>query len=276
MKKVSNIIELKNMVNSSVLEALELNRYGIQAYGISANEYEVITKFVKKGGRYYFVDRDGNKYLASRYDRYEFAAGEFIAAVNDQEKDVNEFVVSTINGEDVAVNFEYVVDYLNKCDKVGLNVQVVKKFENEVNETFWVYRKVENKKLDRILNNHSSAKIAAAVAIIAAVNPEGFTVDAATLQPIKAGYAIALKRTQNSFGAEGLAKVAGVIKELQKDKTARAGRSLAFGGWYDSESKQYFYDATVIVNDRVEALELGRANEQIAIFDLNDLKEIRL
>lgn len=46
------------------------------------------------------------------------------------------------------------------------------------------------------------------VAAIAAINPEGFTVNAANLQPVTTGYAVALKRTQNSFGAEGLAKVA--------------------------------------------------------------------
>lgn len=45
------------------------------------------------------------------------------------------------------------------------------------------------------------------VAAIAAINPEGFTVNAANLQPVSTGYAVALKRTQNSFGAEGLANV---------------------------------------------------------------------
>lgn len=34
------------------------------------------------------------------------------------------------------------------------------------------------------------------VAAIAAVNPEGFTVSAATLQPVTTGYAVALKHTQ--------------------------------------------------------------------------------
>lgn len=113
------------------------------------------------------------------------------------------------------------------------------------------------------------------VAAIAAINPEGFTVNAATLQPITTGYAVALKRTQNSFGAEGLAKVANVIEELQRASEMN-GRTLAFGGWYDSESGLYYYDATVIFADRAEAIEAGRVNEQIAIFDLANLDEIRL
>ena len=117
--------------------------------------------------------------------------------------------------------------------------------------------------------------VISSVAAIAALNPEGFTVNAATLQPVTSGYAVALKRTQNSFGAEGLAKVANVIEELQASGNLN-GRILAFGGWYDSESGLFYYDATVIYQDREKAIEAGRANEQIAIFDLSNLEEIRL
>lgn len=117
--------------------------------------------------------------------------------------------------------------------------------------------------------------VISSVSAIAAMSPEGFTVNAANLQPVTSGYAVALKRTQNSFGAEGLAKVANVIEELQASGNLN-GRTLAFGGWYDSESGLYYYDATVIFEDRAEAIETGRANEQIAIFDLGKLEEIRL
>lgn len=37
-----------------------------------------------------------------------------------------------------------------------------------------------------------------------------------------------------------------------------------------------YYDATIVVNDRAEALALGQTNKQIAIFDLANLEEIRL
>lgn len=113
------------------------------------------------------------------------------------------------------------------------------------------------------------------VAAIAAMNPEGFTINAANLQPVSNGFAVALKRTQNSFGAEGLAKVANVIEALQNSGEMN-GRTLAFGGWYDSESGLYYYDATVIFENRAAAIEAGRANDQIAIFDLANLEEIRL
>lgn len=117
--------------------------------------------------------------------------------------------------------------------------------------------------------------VISSVAAIAAMSPEGFTVNAANLQPVTTGFAVAMKQTQNSFGAEGLAKVANVIEELQALGNFN-GRTLAFGGWYDSESGLYYYDATVIFQDRAEAIEAGRANDQIAIFDLANLNEIRL
>lgn len=117
--------------------------------------------------------------------------------------------------------------------------------------------------------------VISSVAAIAALNPEGFTVNAANLQPVSNGFAVAMKQTQNSFGAEGLAKVANVIEELQASGNL-AGHTLSFGGWYDSESGLYYYDATVIFEDRAEAIEAGRANDQIAIFDLANLEEIRL
>lgn len=77
------------------------------------------------------------------------------------------------------------------------------------------------------------------VSAIAAVNPEGFTV----------------------------ARVYDVIS---------FGRANAVGGWLDSESGLYYYDAVVVLQDREKAIEVGRLNDQLAIFDLNTMEEIRL
>lgn len=113
------------------------------------------------------------------------------------------------------------------------------------------------------------------IAAIAAQNPEGYTVNAATLQPITSGYAVALLVTQDSFGVKGLKKVVDVIDKMQNQGEASRD-SLAFGGWYDTKSGRYYYDATVIVKDRTEAMELARVNGQLAIYDLDNLDEIRL
>lgn len=114
------------------------------------------------------------------------------------------------------------------------------------------------------------------IAAIAAQNPEGYTVNAATLQPITSGYAVALAVTQDSFGAKGLKKVVNVINKMQNQGESSRFDSLAFGGWYDTKSGCYYYDATVIVKDRTEALELARVNGQLAIYDLDNSDEIRL
>ena len=116
--------------------------------------------------------------------------------------------------------------------------------------------------------NKKQASVLLALAAIATTNKEGFTVNAATLQPVTTGYAVAVADTQNSFGFEGLINVVKYVTEHPEVN--------AFGGWYNSENDMYYYDATVIVNDLESAKELGRINNQIAIFDLANLEEIRL
>ena len=114
----------------------------------------------------------------------------------------------------------------------------------------------------------NTKNIFAAVSAIAVSNPFGFTVDAKNLQPVKKGFAVAVSGTQNSFGDDGLKKVikyAGDHPEIN-----------AFGGWLNSDNNEYYYDATIICDNLESALEIGRANNQIAIFDLENLKEIRL
>ncbi|MBK1762190.1 MAG: hypothetical protein JJO71_10290 [Escherichia coli] len=103
---------------------------------------------------------------------------------------------------------------------------------------------------------------------VAANNKEGYTVDAATLQPITKGYSVAVAATQNSFGPEGLARV---IEYAKTHKEVNA-----FGGWFNTDNGLYYYDATIVISSLADALELGRSAGQLAIFDLENCKEIRL
>lgn len=116
--------------------------------------------------------------------------------------------------------------------------------------------------------NKKQTSVLIALATIAMNNKEGYTVNAANLQPVTTGYAVAVADTQNSFGFMGLVNVVKYVTEHPEIN--------AFGGWYNSENNMYYYDATVIVNDLEAAMELGRINNQIAIFDLANLEEIRL
>ena len=116
--------------------------------------------------------------------------------------------------------------------------------------------------------NKKQTSVLVALAAIALENKEGYTVNAATLKPVTTGYAVAVADTQDSFGFEGLANVVKYVSEHPEIN--------AFGGWYNRDDNMYYFDATVIVNDLESAKELGRANKQIAIFDLANLTEIRL
>ncbi len=86
MKKQTNISVLKELVNNNVMERVELYTSGVQAYDIAeGEEYNVIVAFAKQGARYYFIDRDGRRFLASRYYRAEFVAGEMLEVIaNDR------------------------------------------------------------------------------------------------------------------------------------------------------------------------------------------------
>ena len=116
--------------------------------------------------------------------------------------------------------------------------------------------------------NKKQTSVLIALATIAMNNKEGYTVNAATLQPVTTGYAVAVADTQNSFSFSGLANV---VKYVSVHPEVNA-----FGGWYNCDNNMYYFDATVIVNDLEAAKELGRINKQIAIFDLANLTEIRL
>lgn len=89
------------------------------------------------------------------------------------------------------------------------------------------------------------------------------------MQPQTDGFAVACSETQNSFGMEGLERV---VRFVEQNK----GTVNCIGGWMDQESGKYYYDATIIVDSLDKAKMLGRINEQIAIFDLKNMQEIRL
>ena len=107
-----------------------------------------------------------------------------------------------------------------------------------------------------------------ALQTIAVNNPAGYSVDVNTLQPIKEGFAVSVAETQNSFGSSGLAKVIVYV--------SRHPEINAFGGWYNKENNQFYFDATIICKDRETAVKIAKENKQLAIYDLNTGTEIDL
>lgn len=95
--------------------------------------------------------------------------------------------------------------------------------------------------------------------------PDGYTVDKRR-HAITEGYSIAVKETQDSHGIWGLMRT--TFNSLRK--------GLNFGGWLDTATGRYYYDSVVIEQDEQTAIAKGLENEQIAIYNLTDGKEIRL
>ena len=158
MKKKNNIKQLKEMVNANVLETVETVAFGVQAYNISENEYEVITKFAKINGRYYFVDRDGNKYLASRYDRAELVARDILDNLRYARQTAYEDVCTLEEKKQVFVNGAYLSLFLDFCDLFGFDVESVENHFHNNGEMYTVYRlKSEETAKDDAQSDNSAA-----------------------------------------------------------------------------------------------------------------------
>lgn len=139
MKANKNIKQLKDIVNNDLF--FDLNYQGVQAYNISANEYEVITGFRKCNGRYYFVDRNRNKYLASRYDRAEFIAGEMLEQKAREYKMVDDAVDSVEKTGEAKIIIDLSWEYIKTCKARGINPgELVDREEDAAGELYMIYR----------------------------------------------------------------------------------------------------------------------------------------
>ena len=123
MKKQTNISVLKELVNNNVMERVELYTSGVQAYDIAeGEEYNVIVAFAKQGGRYYFIDRDGRRFLASRYYRAEFVAGEMLEVIaNDRAAAQNAADQVEASGS-VLVCADLLPLFFEECDRRNIHV----------------------------------------------------------------------------------------------------------------------------------------------------------
>ncbi|GAB2553277.1 hypothetical protein [Amycolatopsis magusensis] len=101
---------------------------------------------------------------------------------------------------------------------------------------------------------------------IAEENTFGFTFNLQTSRLVKFGVVVAYQETQNCFGVEGLKKA--ISHAVSHDQVV--------GGWLNSENGQFYFDSCKVFNFRKAAIEFGREQKQIAIFDLTNLEEIKL
>ena len=156
MKKNNNIKQLKEIINNDLF--FDLNYQGVQAYNISsANEYEVITGFRKCKGRYYFVDRDRNMYLASRYDRADFIAGEMLEQKERENKMVNDAIDSIEKTGEARIIIDLSWEYIKTCKARGINPgELVDREEDAAGELYMIHR-IESAKDEENSENEESA-----------------------------------------------------------------------------------------------------------------------
>ena len=123
MKKQKNIAVLKELVNNNVMERVELHTRGVQAYNIAeGEEYAVIVAYIKQGGRYYFIDRAGRRFLASRYDRAEFVAGEMLEVIANDRAAAIAAADQVERSGSVLVSADILALFFEECDRRGIEV----------------------------------------------------------------------------------------------------------------------------------------------------------
>lgn len=107
-------------------------------------------------------------------------------------------------------------------------------------------------------------------------NPEGFTIDAKTGQPIEEGVSVApVKEAEYIIDADNLTEdmvdeYAIILHRMSQstDKTIRAG------GWLRSKDNKYYLDAVIIMDNVADALYYAQAGNQKSVFNLNTYEEI--
>lgn len=105
-----------------------------------------------------------------------------------------------------------------------------------------------------------------AVAKVAKMNKEGFTVSLKGKSITGNYWSVAFEETQNGFGFWGLAKAYAFAKK----------NKAVLGGWYNSDNDKYYFDACTLIADTKEAVEFGKANKQLAIFNLATFETLTL
>ena len=97
-------------------------------------------------------------------------------------------------------------------------------------------------------------------------HPDGFTLDIKTMTQPTEGICAAYEFTQSSHSRSDLEAI---------DATSHGG---FVGGWLDTSDSLYYFDSVrIFPDDSLQAaINFGKANHQIAIFNLSTGKEIRL
>lgn len=98
-------------------------------------------------------------------------------------------------------------------------------------------------------------------------NPDGFTLNIENFKTAKYGIVVAYLETQDCFEFDGLLKC--LEHSLRNEKL--------IGGWINEDGKLQFDSVRIFKNSELhKAIEFAKANRQRAIFDLTNIREIKI
>lgn len=90
------------------------------------------------------------------------------------------------------------------------------------------------------------------------------------------GFAVSIfKGLEKTFeGCPNVAQLADYVIANYDILTKTPGYDVVFGGWLDAETGLYYLDCSVIAPSLLDALQLARDNEQLAVFNLATFETI--
>uniref|UniRef100_A0A7C5UT15 Uncharacterized protein n=1 Tax=candidate division CPR3 bacterium TaxID=2268181 RepID=A0A7C5UT15_UNCC3 len=98
-------------------------------------------------------------------------------------------------------------------------------------------------------------------------NLNGFTIDF-NLKPIekKKGFFVGITNNSNKDFNKAINNLLSI-----KEKMFKNCKNLYIGGWLDNETKTYFLDLSIYLNNKQDSLNIARLFNQKAIFDIKNL-----
>ena len=131
--------------------------------------------------------------------------------------------------------------------------------------------------LTSIVGSSDFEKRSSSLFEVVKAHPEGFTVDSKTFQPVRSGFAVApfffaqIIIDRDRLTVEQIQQMISSIDRL----TQLVGKPVYAGGWFNTNNKRYYLDASMVVMDLDEALYLAKAGNQQAVYDLAVRKVIK-
>ncbi len=90
------------------------------------------------------------------------------------------------------------------------------------------------------------------------------------------GFAVAVYNDKEYIfeAADEYEALAGIVQYTANNMQTLLEKNVFLGGWVDDGN--VYLDCSVVLQDKNEAIELGKTHKQLAIFDLSTFEEIRL